>query len=68
MYDRNRRDCTIGHSFFYLLLGLLIYFFEKRVGRLAYKNKYNWKYFGVGWSKIKLFVYYADIIDIYYFF
>ena len=38
---------------------------EKRVGRSAYKNKYNYKYFGVRLSKIKNFMYYADFIDIY---
>ena len=42
-------------------------FFLKRVGRSAHKNKYYWKYFGVGRSKIKMFVYYADFIDLYYF-
>ena len=44
----------ILRPYFFLFLGLRIYFFEKRVGRSDYKNKYNWKYFGVGRSKNKI--------------
>ena len=45
------------HSFFSLLY-IQINFLEKWVGKLEliYKNKYNWKYFGVGRSKIRMFV------------